>query len=231
MIDPQTLRRDAALQLPWVAGCGVYAVLLFIGSHWPGLTLLTERQPPWVSLDKFAHVVGYAGLAALLMVSGLGAALGAKLRLGAGPLGGVLGTVMICLVYALLDEGTQPLVGRMLTGWDLLADGIGVVLGLAAVAWAWRWWRLEFGDVERDPGLRRDALQPSASDGASASTGFVGHAALVSALTVVSRVTGLLRDAVLLAMFGASQTMSAFFFGFMVPNLFRRLFGEGALTA
>ena len=31
--------------------------------------------------------------------------------------------------------------------------------------------------------------------------------------------------------FGIGPIMDAFAFGFMVPNLFRRLFGEGALAA
>jgi len=60
---------------------------------------------------------------------------------------------------------------------------------------------------------------------------FVGHAVLVSALTLVSRFTGLARDAVLAAALGLSVSADAFFIGFLVPNLFRRLFGEGALTA
>jgi len=60
---------------------------------------------------------------------------------------------------------------------------------------------------------------------------FVGHAVLVSALTLVSRFAGLGRDAVLAAALGLSVAADAFFIGFLVPNLFRRLFGEGALTA
>lgn len=60
---------------------------------------------------------------------------------------------------------------------------------------------------------------------------FVGHAVLVSALTLLSRFAGLGRDAVLAAALGLSVAADAFFIGFLVPNLFRRLFGEGALTA
>ncbi|XAM01300.1 murein biosynthesis integral membrane protein MurJ [Phycisphaeraceae bacterium D3-23] len=66
---------------------------------------------------------------------------------------------------------------------------------------------------------------------AGQSSRFVGHAVLVSALTLLSRLTGLARDAVLAAAFGLSTIADAFFIGFLVPNLFRRLFGEGALTA
>ena len=62
-------------------------------------------------------------------------------------------------------------------------------------------------------------------------TRFVGHAVLVSALTLLSRFTGLARDAALAAALGLSTIADAFFIGFLIPNLFRRLFGEGALTA
>jgi len=60
---------------------------------------------------------------------------------------------------------------------------------------------------------------------------FERHARTVSLLTLVSRVTGLARDATMTRVFGAGPLMDAFNFGFQVPNLFRRLFGEGALTA
>jgi putative peptidoglycan lipid II flippase len=60
---------------------------------------------------------------------------------------------------------------------------------------------------------------------------FERHARTVTGLTFASRVAGLARDAVLSRVFGAGAAMDAFAFGFMVPNLFRRLFGEGALTA
>ena len=60
---------------------------------------------------------------------------------------------------------------------------------------------------------------------------FEHHARTVSALTLISRVTGLARDASLSRVFGAGPLMDAFFFAFIIPNLFRRLFGEGALAA
>jgi putative peptidoglycan lipid II flippase len=61
--------------------------------------------------------------------------------------------------------------------------------------------------------------------------GFERHARTFTVLTMVSRVTGLARDALLARAFGAGATLDAFNFAFQVPNLFRRLFGEGALTA
>lgn len=60
---------------------------------------------------------------------------------------------------------------------------------------------------------------------------FESHAQTVVGLTLLSRVTGLARDAAISRIFGAGALVDAFFFAFMVPNLFRRLFGEGALAA
>lgn len=54
---------------------------------------------------------------------------------------------------------------------------------------------------------------------------------LVSAFTMLSRVVGLLRDMITSYMLGASVWNSAFITAFTLPNLFRRLLGEGALTA
>lgn len=60
---------------------------------------------------------------------------------------------------------------------------------------------------------------------------FQRHARTVTLLTFASRVGGLARDAAMSRVFGAGGLMDAFAFAFMVPNLFRRLFGEGALSA
>ncbi len=57
------------------------------------------------------------------------------------------------------------------------------------------------------------------------------HIGVVSLLTVVSRVLGLVRDQLGAAIFGASILNSAFLTAFRLPNLFRRLLGEGSLTA
>lgn len=60
---------------------------------------------------------------------------------------------------------------------------------------------------------------------------FERNARTFTLLTLLSRFTGLARDATLSRAFGVGPVMDAFSFGFMVPNLFRRLFGEGALSA
>lgn len=53
----------------------------------------------------------------------------------------------------------------------------------------------------------------------------------VSIGTFGSRVFGLLRDVAMAAFLGVSAASNAFIFAFTVPNLFRRLLGEGALTS
>ena len=52
----------------------------------------------------------------------------------------------------------------------------------------------------------------------------------VSALTLLSRVTGLVRDQIGAALFGTSAMMDAFQIAFRIPNLLRRLFAEGAFA-
>jgi putative peptidoglycan lipid II flippase len=58
-------------------------------------------------------------------------------------------------------------------------------------------------------------------------------AGVIGAATMTSRVLGLVREAVLAAVFGASASpqMDAFNVAFRVPNLLRDLFAEGAMTA
>ncbi len=60
---------------------------------------------------------------------------------------------------------------------------------------------------------------------------FVRSAGIVSACTFLSRILGFARDTLCAHFFGATMVMDAFSVAFRIPNLFRRLFGEGALTA
>jgi putative peptidoglycan lipid II flippase len=55
-------------------------------------------------------------------------------------------------------------------------------------------------------------------------------ASTVSLLTLVSRITGLVREQLIAASFGASAATDAFNVAFRIPNLFRRLFAEGAFS-
>ncbi|MGE9294371.1 MAG: murein biosynthesis integral membrane protein MurJ [Puniceicoccales bacterium] len=54
---------------------------------------------------------------------------------------------------------------------------------------------------------------------------------IVAVSTLGSRLLGLLRDILMMGFLGLSATSSAFIFAFTVPNLFRRLLGEGALSS
>src|SRR5438874_3397569 len=53
----------------------------------------------------------------------------------------------------------------------------------------------------------------------------------MAAATLTSRVLGMAREMVYAAFMGTTWVASAFTLAFQVPNLFRRLLGEGALTA
>ena len=53
---------------------------------------------------------------------------------------------------------------------------------------------------------------------------------VVASMTMLSRITGLVRDVVLSYVFGASQFADMFFVAFRIPNFFRRLFAEGAFS-
>jgi putative peptidoglycan lipid II flippase len=60
--------------------------------------------------------------------------------------------------------------------------------------------------------------------------GLLKSAALVSGLTLLSRLTGLARETLTATVFGASAFTDAFFVAFRLPNLLRRLFAEGAFS-
>jgi putative peptidoglycan lipid II flippase len=124
---------------------------------------------------------------------------------GAGALGRVV-PVLATLGWAAIDEITQGLApGREVWWSDFGASSLGV--GAGAVAWGLTAW---LNDHDNS---------------------FVAHTRVVSALTLLSRLFGLVRDAVLARVFGLSGVYDALEIAFKVPNLFRRLFGEGALSA
>lgn len=79
---------------------------------------------------------------------------------------------------------------------------------------------VEFSDEhssEQPPGNRR-------------SLGALAGLRIVSLCTFGSRVLGMLRDMMMAASFGSGTVLDAFTVAFRIPNLARRLFGEGALT-
>ena len=54
--------------------------------------------------------------------------------------------------------------------------------------------------------------------------------AAVSSMTLISRILGFVRDAVIARIFGAGMMTDAFFVAFKLPNLLRRMFAEGAFS-
>ncbi|QCI19893.1 MAG: murein biosynthesis integral membrane protein MurJ [Buchnera aphidicola (Brevicoryne brassicae)] len=52
----------------------------------------------------------------------------------------------------------------------------------------------------------------------------------VSFITLISRILGFIRDILIASTFGASMFTDAFFVSFKIPNLFRRIFSDGAFS-
>lgn len=217
-----------------------------VASHWPRISFAGPEAAPGLVLDKLVHVVGFAVLAALLAAA-------------VWPRDGdVSRAAKRCLLvgialagWGFVDESTQLLVGREMTAGDLAADATGAALGAGWCLWLGRRWGRLAAEAAPKPKLESTlpleaAPEPAGEAGPDAGAdaefeatvrtpvrtpGLLHSASVVSALTTVSRVTGLARDAVLAGFFGAGLLLDAFFVAFLVPNLFRRLFGEGALTA
>src|SRR3954447_22510842 len=72
---------------------------------------------------------------------------------------------------------------------------------------------------------------PPAAAAPAPARSFVGHAKLIGFYTLLSRIMGLGREVVAAHFLGTELVASAFTVAFTIPNLFRKLFGEGALSA
>jgi len=73
-------------------------------------------------------------------------------------------------------------------------------------------------------------MQRTTDNGQRTTHNWLAGLRIVGLLTLASRVLGLARDVLMAALFGNSAVMDAFSVAFRVPNLARRLFGEGALS-
>jgi putative peptidoglycan lipid II flippase len=71
---------------------------------------------------------------------------------------------------------------------------------------------------------------PDSSRGYTERVSLFKSASIVSLLTLASRITGLARELLMASLFGASAMTDAFNVAFRIPNLFRRLFAEGAFS-
>jgi putative peptidoglycan lipid II flippase len=82
-------------------------------------------------------------------------------------------------------------------------------------------------DYSRRPGSAHPARRTGTT---LAAVSLFKAASTVSLFTLASRVTGLVRDLLMAAAFGATSMTDAFNVAFRIPNLFRRLYGEGAFS-
>ncbi len=89
--------------------------------------------------------------------------------------------------------------------------------------------RLERPDRRRPP--RQRPREEEARRRLSAEPRLARSAGVAGVATLTSRILGLVRDQVVLAMFGAGNDMDAFTVAFRIPNLVRDLFAEGAMSA
>ncbi|MEM9165724.1 MAG: murein biosynthesis integral membrane protein MurJ [Planctomycetota bacterium] len=183
------------------AGFILFAVVLGTATHWPNVVI----EGPVPRPDLFVHIAAF-GLWTLLLIA----------TEWAGPWrsrGSLLRAAGIGAGYAAIDELTQGIPGlnRVVDPMDLAANVAGVLLACAAAAAAVR--------LLPDRSRRSDDVDTLAQ-----------NTATVAGLTFASRVFGLARDLVLVRVFGDSVVGSAFNAAFALPNMFRRLFGEGALS-
>ncbi len=199
---------------------GVYWPVLAVGTHWPRLQL-PNPTIAIIDFDKIAHFCGFGLLGVLLIHARL-----AGRRRGFDR--SIIVGVVVALLYAFVDELTQPLFERTVSVRDLVADLLGIAVASVGV---WLWYRADGRGVSVSTGVAKTEPAQSSLEGPENPSAFVGHAVLVSVLTLGSRVMGLARDAVLAACFGMTTVTDAFWIGFVVPNLFRRMFGEGAFAA
>lgn len=84
--------------------------------------------------------------------------------------------------------------------------------------------------------MPKDSTTAAAAEGAAAPADasqerLVRSASVVGVAVLASRLLGLVREQVFAGSFGASRELDAFVTAFRIPNLFRDLFAEGALSA
>ncbi|RLS34069.1 MAG: hypothetical protein DWH79_05430 [Planctomycetota bacterium] len=102
---------------------GLYLLVLIFYTHVPRPEKFLPANPPG---DKTLHLLAY-GVLGGLVCSTAAARGGWSMRLGLSLVGGLL-------VFAMLDEATQPFFGRYADLFDWLFDGLGLVAGMIAVA-------------------------------------------------------------------------------------------------
>ncbi|MFV0422684.1 murein biosynthesis integral membrane protein MurJ [Oleidesulfovibrio sp.] len=86
------------------------------------------------------------------------------------------------------------------------------------------------GGSANDTAAGQEPAFSGAADTAEHQTRLARNVAVIGSATLVSRVLGFIRDAVLAFALGTGPLADAFLVAFRLPNLLRRLFGEGSLS-
>lgn len=106
----------------------IYWTALAITTHAPlKLDQIAPALPPWY--DKIYHVGAFWILGVLLSAT-FDAYAGWKSGRASPQWRGQAITIAVAVVYATLDELTQPLTGRFCDIWDWVADVIGAIAGV-----------------------------------------------------------------------------------------------------
>ena len=184
---------------------GLYAAALFTATHWPGLRV----DGPVPHTDKWVHFAAFAVWTLLLIAAKPFAGSTRKRIVVCG---------LIAAVYSLIDELLQGIPGlnRFVSWQDMLANLGGVAIGMA----------LAFAATAA---TGRRTSTDAASPGSAGTLG--SDVRTVSGMTLISRMLGLVRDVTTARIFGDTAVGSAFAAAMAIPNVFRRLFGEGAISA
>ena len=84
-----------------------------------------------------------------------------------------------------------------------------------------------------NPGRKENVSPAAPTDNGDSTEGesISRFAGPVSLATLISRIAGFFRDLLIAKFFGAAMMADAFFVAFAIPNLFRRMFMEGALSS
>ena len=77
----------------------------------------------------------------------------------------------------------------------------------------------------------RSAATPNRAAGGPDQMSLLKNVGTIGSLTLVSRIAGMAREMIFSRVLGANAVTDAWFQAFIIPNVFRRLFAEGAFSA
>ncbi|MFG0244932.1 MAG: VanZ family protein [Phycisphaerales bacterium JB052] len=106
----------------------IYSAALLTATHWPGLSV----SGPIDRTDLIIHAGALCIWTCLFYL--------ARFVGGTCPTRRLIWAGVAGICFAAFDETTQPLFRRVFDWWDLLADSVGVLIGLSLIVGARRVW-------------------------------------------------------------------------------------------